>query len=174
MMNELISKAITFACIAHIKQKRKYTNESYISHCRNVADIVSTVTDDPDMICAAWLHDTVEDTDTTIQDISKEFNFKIAMLVFYLTDISRSEDGNRTIRKAMDRFHISHGASEAKTIKLADLIDNSSSIVKYDPGFAKVYMQEKKLLLKESLKEGDEELYERACKIVSDYYFEQL
>jgi hypothetical protein len=58
---------------------------------------------------------------------------------------------------------------KAKTIKLADLIDNSLDIQKHDPNFAKVYMQEKKALL-EVLREGDATLYARAKKIVDDYY----
>ena len=57
---------------------------------------------------------------------------------------------------------------EAKTIKLADLIDNSKSILEYDPKFAKVYMAEKKLLL-EVLEDGDKSLWLLAHKIVHDY-----
>ena len=57
----------------------------------------------------------------------------------------------------------------AQTIKLADLIDNSASITKYDPKFAKVYMKEKKDLL-EVLDKGDKNLYKKAEKIIGEFY----
>jgi hypothetical protein len=71
-----------------------------------------------------------------------------------LTDVSRPEDGNRAARKAIDLAHTAKASPAAKTIKLADLIDNTRSIVERDPDFAKVYLQEKARLL-EVLQEGD-------------------
>jgi (p)ppGpp synthase/HD superfamily hydrolase len=53
-------KAAQFAKLAHKNQRRKYTDEPYSEHCRRVAEIVASVTDDFEMIAAAWLHDTVE------------------------------------------------------------------------------------------------------------------
>jgi len=86
------------------------------------------------------------------------------ILVEQLTDISGPSDGNRTTRKEIDRQHTSKSYPDAKTIKLADLIDNQFSIVKRDPNFAKVYLKEKGLLL-EVLKEGDKTLYNMALKL---------
>jgi hypothetical protein len=81
-----------------------------------------------------------------------------------LTDISRPNDGDRKIRKAIDRNHLAGASARAQTIKLADLIDNSRSIVERDPDFAKVYLAEKRELLA-VLTEGDETLLNRARAI---------
>lgn len=170
----LIDWACEFAEFAHKGQKRKYTGEPYINHPVEVAQIVATVTDDVNMICAALLHDVIEDTWVTLEQLSSQklgFGKPVAELVFWLTDISNPEDGNRKKRKEIDRLHISAAPVDAKTIKLADLISNSKSIVEHDPDFAKVYMEEKKLLL-EVLKGGDEFLYKRAKLIIDEYYSE--
>jgi (p)ppGpp synthase/HD superfamily hydrolase len=170
-MSELINKARTYAKEAHetIGQVRKYTGDPYIVHPAAVAKLVSTVTDDVEMICAAWLHDVVEDTNKTIEDIEREFGEGIAELVENLTDISKPENGNRNTRKAIDLEHTRQASPRAKTVKLADLIDNSKTITQHDPKFAKVYMAEKRKLL-EVLKEGDSGLYEIARSIVESYY----
>ena len=63
-----------------------------------------------------------------------------------LTDISKPFDGNRKTRKEIDRRHLKFATPTAKTIKLADLIDNSKTIVKYDEKFAPVYMAEKSII----------------------------
>ena len=115
------------------------------------------------------LHDTVEDTDVTIDNITDHFGDEVAELVGWLTDVSKPEDGNRAHRKAMDRAHIADAPAEAKTIKLADMIDNSNSITTHDPKFAKVYMVEKAMLL-EVLQEGDADLFAWASQIVDDWF----
>ncbi len=154
----LETKAREFATLYHNGQLRKYINTPYIEHPEAVASIVKTVVHTEEMIAAALLHDTVEDTDATLVQINNVFGFKIYQLVEMLTDISIPSDGNRNIRKRIDRDHISKASPAAKTIKLADLIDNSSSIIKYDKKFAKVYLQEMKSLL-EVLKDGDQKLW---------------
>lgn len=74
-MDELIKKARSYAKQAHeeVQQRRKYTGDPYIVHPAAVANLVSTVTSDVEMICAAWLHDVVEDTSKTLDDIEQEF-----------------------------------------------------------------------------------------------------
>ena len=164
-----IAKSIAFAHEVHIGHKRKYTGEPYTYHLFSVARIVQEVSGTPEMIAAAWLHDTVEDTPTTIADIIMHFGIEIAELVSDLTDVSKPDDGNRKVRKTIDRLHLAKASPKAKTIKLADLIDNAESIVQHDPKFAKVYMREKKLLL-EVLQEGDPKLHARASEIVRRYF----
>ncbi|MCP3683556.1 MAG: HD domain-containing protein [bacterium] len=166
-----IGKALEFARVAHIDQVRKYTNEPYISHPMAVAGLVAGVGGTESMVIAAILHDVVEDTHVEIDTIEKEFGLRVARYVSGLTDISKPEDGNRRIRKAVDRKHIARACIEVKTIKLADLIDNSKTIVTFDPKFAKVYMEEKRLLL-EVLHEGNFVLYGIACTLVENYYLE--
>ena len=170
---EVTSKARAFATKKHkeINQVRKYTDEPYINHPAAVVDLVRSVPHTKAMIAAAWLHDTVEDTNTTIDEIISHFGYEIAGMVEMLTDVSKKEDGNRKVRKTIDREHTAKASPQAKTIKLADLIDNSSSIVKRDPKFAEVYMEEKRLLL-EVLMEGDKTLYRKAKDIVDNYFCE--
>ena len=115
------------------------------------------------MVAAALLHDVVEDTDVSLEDISIKFGPDIADLVSDLTDVSKPEDGNRATRKALDRAHTARASAAAKTIKLADLISNSRSIVEFDPHFAKVYLKEKALLLG-VLTDGDQILWKKAHK----------
>lgn len=148
MIIELIKKAALYASNAHKDQLRKYTFEPYIVHPNNVINILKDagVTNE-NMLCAAYLHDTVEDCGVTFEDIQQEFNAEISGLVYYLTDISKKEDGNRATRKRIDREHILKGPVESVTIKLADLIDNTSSISKHDPGFARKYLAEKEQIL---------------------------
>tara|TARA_B100000131_G_scaffold27433_1_gene26041 strand:- start:6606 stop:7106 length:501 start_codon:yes stop_codon:yes gene_type:complete len=165
-MNPVVKKALEFATEAHSSQKRKYTGEPYIVHPVEVMSIVKTVEHDDEMLAAALLHDVVEDTPTSITDIRQHFGDDIASLVDDLTDVSKPEDGNRKTRKALDRAHTAKASARAQTIKLADLISNSSDILENDPRFAKVYLAEKELLL-EVLTKGNKELYERATKFLA-------
>ena len=149
-----------------IKQVRKYTGEPYWKHPEAVAAIVRTVPHDDDMVDAAYLHDVVEDTPCTLLTIENEFGAVVADYVWWLTDVSTSMDGNRAVRKQIDRRHTAAAPAKAKTIKLADLIDNSRNIVARDPGFARVYLKEKRLLLDEALRGGDATLWKMADDIV--------
>ena len=146
----LVEHARMFAHGAHfaVGQLRKYTNEPYIVHPAEVASIVATVPDaTEEMLAAAWLHDVVEDTGVTLDQVHLLFGADVAKLVFWLTDVSKPEDGNRAARKAIDRAHIAAAPAAAQTVKLADLISNTKSIMAHDEKFAKVYLEEKKLLL---------------------------
>lgn len=168
---KLINFAYNFAKKAHGEQKRKYTEEPYINHPVAVAKIVASVTDDCELICAALLHDVIEDTEVTYEEIKKNFWHHIADLVLEVSDVSTLADGNRAIRKAIDRDHLAKASNDGKTIKLADLIHNSSSICEYDEGFARTYIKEKAELL-EVLKEGNACLHKQASDIVRKYYAE--
>lgn len=143
-------RARYFATAAHaaVGQLRKYTNEPYIVHPAEVAQIlVSVGIYDSEVLQAAWLHDTVEDTDVSVELIHNLFGERVARLVREVTDASTPEDGNRAIRKAIDRDNLEAASPEAQSIKLADLISNTSSIVRHDKKFAKVYLEEKEQLL---------------------------
>ena len=87
-MPNLIGRARIFAGLAHGSQKRKYTGEPYIVHPVEVSEIVAWHNGSKEMIAAALLHDTVEDTDVTIDDIRNEFGNAVALLVDDLTDVS--------------------------------------------------------------------------------------
>lgn len=163
---DLEHRAAVFAAAAHARkdQRRKYTGEPYIEHPRAVVELVRSVPHDEAMLAAAWLHDTVEDTEVDLSEIVREFGADVGALVEQLTDVSKPTDGNRKVRKALDCAHLRNASPRAKTIKLADLIDNSHSIIERDPEFAKVYLAEKRELLA-VLTEGDETLLNRAREI---------
>jgi (p)ppGpp synthase/HD superfamily hydrolase len=173
MHTEERAKAFATHWHASIDQRRRYSNEEYINHPAGVVEIVRSVPHTEAMLCAAWLHDVVEDTPATLADVEREFGTEVAELVEMLTDVSRPEDGNRAVRKEMDRLHTAMASPSAKTIKLADLIHNSQSILQFDPGFARVYLREKRLLL-DVLQEGDKELMRQAEKILLDAHVGNL
>lgn len=160
-MTELLGRALLFAGKAHAGQTRKYTGEPYLNHCIEVAGMVAGVSGSVEMIAAALLHDTIEDTPTTLADLEREFGIAVSYLVNQVTDVSRPSDGNRAKRKRMDRDHLAIASAEAQTIKIADIISNTASIVERDPDFAKVYLREKAELLP-VLTKGDRRLWERA------------
>ena len=166
---DLAERARVFATAAHaaVGQLRKYTNEPYIVHPAEVVQIVSTRPHDPEMLAAAWLHDTVEDTGVTIETIRAEFGSKVAELVGWLTDVSRPEHGNRAVRKALDRAHTAQAPAEAQTIKLADIISNTRSIGEHDEKFAKTYFEEKRMQL-EVMHKGDPILWQEAKQIIGE------
>jgi len=163
---DLVDRAREFATAAHrgVGQLRKYTGQPYDEHLHRVAEIVRTVTDDPEMLAAGWLHDVVEDTPTTIEEIGREFGPGVRELVDALTDVSRPHHGNRVVRKALDREHLAAAPARAQTVKLADLIDNCDDICKHAPGFGRVYLEEMGLLL-DVLASADPKLMGRARKV---------
>lgn len=167
VMSEFVHKAYQFAKKAHKGQKRKYTFEPYINHPVEVMQIVSTVPHTEEMLAAALGHDLYEDCGITYDEFAKEFGIITAWYIDQLSDVSKPEDGNRAKRKEIDRQHTATAHPNAKTIKLADLISNSRSIVKHDKDFARVYIKEKELLL-EVLTEGDATLYAQAKQIVEE------
>jgi (p)ppGpp synthase/HD superfamily hydrolase len=166
-----IQLAQQFAHEAHdsIGQKRKYTGEPYWVHTDEVALIVSSVTNDEDMIAAAHLHDVLEDV-TGINPVYNRvkimatFGVDVVHLVDDLTDVYVREafpSFNRSHRKRLERERIGKTSAPAKTIKLADLISNTKSIVQHDEGFAKTYLKEKFELLG-FLADGDSTLLGQA------------
>ncbi|UUZ75423.1 HD domain-containing protein [Polaromonas sp. P1(28)-13] len=169
-LNPQLQHAIMFAngSFCAVGQVRKYTGEPYIHHPIRVMafiDQANVVTDT--MRKAAILHDCMEDTAVTYEDIERNFGKGVADLVDQLTDIARLEDGVRAVRCNINRAHTAKATPEAKTIKLADVIDNCENIVELAPSFATTYLEEKRLLL-EVLTEGDARLYRHAHSIVHD------
>jgi (p)ppGpp synthase/HD superfamily hydrolase len=149
-MNDIVDRAELFARAAHgaIGQIRKYTGEAYVTHPIRVMGLVKTVLKDPDALAAALLHDVIEDTELTKEDILTEFGPGVAEMVVALSDPPKVEGGpNRKARKALDRDRLSKASASVQTIKVADMIDNTESIVAHDPKFAKIYLEEKRLLL---------------------------
>ena len=161
--------ALTYATAAHaaVGQRRKYTHEPYIVHPIRVANTVDSYGGTDDMISAAYLHDVVEDTRITIEDINDMFGSVVAVIVDGLTDVSVPEDGNRAVRKAMDRQHSADATWAAQFVKCADIIDNAADIGDNDPSFNVVYRKEMVSLLEVLDKVKDEPIYAAAVKAVA-------
>lgn len=130
---ELYAKARDFAAKKHAGQLRKGANrEPYITHPIEVAKLVSEATggNDEILIAAAVLHDTIEDTDTSYDDLREEFNSEIADLVAEVTDDTRLPSD---VRKAKQAADMPKKSDRAKMIKMADKISNLRSIRESPP-----------------------------------------
>jgi GTP diphosphokinase / guanosine-3',5'-bis(diphosphate) 3'-diphosphatase len=142
---ELTRLARAFAQHKHRDQLRKYSKQPYIVHLDSVVRILRAHgVEDPQVLAAAYLHDTVEDTETTIEEVYNEFGEEVAKLVYWLTD---AEQGRRKIRKIMSAWRLGGAPWDAKIIKLADFIDNTDDICEHDRHFAPVYLAEKRKIL---------------------------
>lgn len=149
----VVLKAKDFATRAHAAQVRKYTNEPYMVHPIRVAHRLTQEKFPDHVVAAAMMHDVLEDTPVKYGHIEKEFGPHIAKLVNEVTDVSRKSDGNRAIRKLIDRAHLAASSHYGASIKLSDLLDNTQDILQHDKKFAKVYIPEAKGLL-EVLRHG--------------------
>ncbi|TDP48204.1 HD domain-containing protein [Zavarzinia compransoris] len=145
----MIEAAKAFATRAHAAagQRRKYTGAPYIEHPAAVAALVAAAGGDAAMIAAAWLHDVVEDTGVPLAAIEVDFGPEVAELVSWLTKPEASGAGDREARKAQECAHLAAAPVRAKAVKLADLIDNTATVVERDPIFAATYLREKLAVL---------------------------
>ena len=157
-----------FANVAHKGQIRKYTGEDYIVHPMAVSKMVKRHGGSKVQQAAALLHDVVEDTQYTLADINANFGHEVTTLVQWLTDTSRPEDGNRAIRKEIDRKRLAEAPAEAQFVKLADMIDNSKTIFVFDKGFAPKFAAEMALLVEDMTKVVGSSLWLEAHKVLKD------
>lgn len=158
---ELAYRAMLFARDVHQSQKRKYTGAPYADHLAEVAGIVATVDASQEAIATAWLHDCREDQGVSGEELEARFGMRVAVGVALLSDF---ETGNRAERKAAGRERLASAPGWVQTIKCADLISNTGSIVMHDPKFAVVYLEEKRLLLN-VLNSADNRLWAIASSI---------
>ena len=154
--------AMILARSLHREQRRKYTNEPYIVHLAEVAGIVASVNANDAMLCCAWLHDCMEDQGIKPGELTSSFGADVDFGVTLLSDL---EEGNRATRKALSRERLAAAPDWVQTIKCADLISNTNSIVQHDPNFAVVYLAEKRLLL-DVMTKADPRLHAMARQIV--------
>lgn len=154
--------AMIFARACHADQVRKYTGNPYTDHLAEVAGIVAAVSPLENDIAVAWLHDCMEDQGVTHAELCNRFGNYVADAVLMLSDL---EIGNRADRKAAARARLANAAGWIQTIKCADLISNTASIVKHDPDFAVIYLEEKRLLLDAMTKADPRLLNIARCQI---------
>jgi (p)ppGpp synthase/HD superfamily hydrolase len=164
-----------FITLKHFEQKRKYTGEPYFQHLLAVAKMTENAAIHGYEI--GLCHDLLEDTDCTdfelmdalaIFGYSADANRSIVNGVIELTDVYTHEAYphlNRAMRKELEAERLWTISKNSQTIKYCDFIDNTKSIVQYDPGFAKVYLAEKQRVLF-GMTLGDRALYDIASGLV--------
>ncbi|MBQ2209165.1 MAG: HD domain-containing protein [Prevotella sp.] len=136
----LLDNAIVFAVRAHAGTERRGKSFPYIVHPMEAVEIVATMTRDQELLAAAVLHDTVEDTDVTLEQIRTEFGDRIASLVASESDImpegvSEEDDGEflssswRSRKQtAIDR--LARASHDAKIVALGDKLSNMRAIAR--------------------------------------------
>lgn len=182
--NDLERQVWQFAVVAHGEQRRKYNNEPYVRHVERVAQTVMAYGGTTGMVMAALLHDVLEDTPVTEQEMHTFLEevcagtivkpAEVLQMVLELTDQFTKDHApghNRKRRKQMEVERQGKISPRAQTIKLADIIDNTRDIIAQDISFAKVYLPEIVALL-EVLKSAEPfRLYLLACYEVQKALF---
>ena len=126
----LLDRAITFAVKAHQGMERKGKGFPYIVHPMEAVCIVATMTNDQELLAAAALHDVIEDTDTTADDLKKEFGERVAMLVEAESDDksggSKAETWHQRKQDTLDRLR--NADLDIKIVALGDKLSNMRAI----------------------------------------------
>lgn len=133
MKDALVVKAAQFAAQKHKGQIRKGRDECpYIDHLKSVANVIAEVggIDDPQIIAAAWLHDTLEDTETTSEELEATFGKRVRRLVEEVTD---DKSLPKAERKQQQIQHSPELAPDAVLIKLGDKISNIIDVTHTPP-----------------------------------------
>jgi guanosine-3',5'-bis(diphosphate) 3'-pyrophosphohydrolase len=128
----LLFKALAFSAEKHTKQRRKDIDKTpYINHPISLANILAQRwVIDENVLCAAILHDTIEDTETTVEELQEHFGEKITSIVLEVTDDKSLE---KSVRKQKQIEHAATISHEAKLVKLADKIANITDIINTPP-----------------------------------------
>ncbi|MFT4629632.1 MAG: guanosine-3',5'-bis(diphosphate) 3'-pyrophosphohydrolase [Arenicella sp.] len=130
---QLFIKALVFAAHKHKDQRRKDVDASpYINHPIALIDVLVNEGGVTDMatICAALLHDTVEDTEATAEELATQFGDEIASIVM---EVSDDKTLSKEDRKQAQVKHSAHLSTKAKAVKLADKTSNLRDMIKSPP-----------------------------------------
>ena len=129
--SELLDRAIVFAVKAHHNTERRGKGFPYIVHPLESVEIVATITPDQELLAAAALHDTIEDTEVTVEDIRKEFGDRIANIVHAESDLETegvSEEDSWHARKQAAIARLAAAPYEAKIVAMGDKLSNMRAI----------------------------------------------
>lgn len=133
MSHKILLQTINFAALAHRNQRRKDPDSTpYINHPIGVANLISTVGNDDDLVTlqAALLHDTIEDTDVTYEDLVEHFGNEVADIV---VEVSDDKSLSKVARKKKQIEHSAHISNRAKTVKFADKLYNIRDLARSPP-----------------------------------------
>ena len=148
-MTNPIIHAAKLAEQLHAGQTRKYTGRPYIEHPARVAGRIARRGLSEPFVCAAWLHDVLEDCDVDFSRLLNMYDMPldVCFIVHMLTNPSKQHpELNRAERKKMDAKHLSNTPREVRMIKLADRTDNLRELDPAQP-FALQYLGESNALL---------------------------
>ena len=128
---DLLDRAIKFAVDAHHNTERRGKGFPYIVHPLEAVEIVATITPDQELLAAAALHDTIEDTDVTVEQIRAEFGDRIAELVHAESDqftegVSEEDSWHARKQAAIDR--LAAASHDAKIVAMGDKLSNMRAI----------------------------------------------
>jgi (p)ppGpp synthase/HD superfamily hydrolase len=139
-MDELIKKARDFAELHHRNETRKFSSSPYFVHPGNVAKLMEEFKQTPEIIAAAYLHDIIENTTITYEDLLREFGKKVADLDLELTSDKNACDKSTKAQYLSKKMQIM--SQDALTIKLGDRLDNVSRLFEADESFRNRYVKE--------------------------------
>lgn len=125
---ELFDKAAHFAISAHANTERRAKGFPYIIHPMEAAAIVATMTTDPELLAAAILHDTLEDTEVTFEELRSQFGNRVAYLVLAESDngILRQTTWRESKSRAVER--LANASHEGKIVAMGDKLSNLRAI----------------------------------------------
>ena len=128
-MGILLKRALDQAAVWHRDQKRKYPDVDvpYVSHLAGVAVILSRHGFDEEVVAAGALHDSIEDTGVTAEELRGLFGARVAQLVVDVSEADKSESWEVRKQRYLEHFKVKHW--DAQAITLADKIDNFQSII---------------------------------------------
>ena len=138
-----VDKAIKFAVDAHSNTERRGKGFPYVIHVLEAMEIVATITNDPELLAAAALHDTVEDTDVTVDQIREGFGDRVASIVKSESDemtagVSESDSWRSRKQAAISR--LAAASHDAKVVALGDKLSNMRAIARdYDKSGDKLW-----------------------------------
>ena len=130
---KLLDRAIIFAVNAHAGTERRGKGFPYIVHPLEAVEIVATITPDQELLAAAALHDTVEDTDVTVEDIEREFGPRVAAIVASESDempegLTEEQSWHGRKQAAIDRLKAA--SADSKIVAMGDKLSNMRAIAR--------------------------------------------
>ena len=132
---EVVKNAELFAKKKHSGMVKKDGNTTHSKHLEDVVNRLKSLgITDKEILCAGWLHDTIEDTDTTFDDLFAKFGSRVAVIVFAL---SKDKSLSRKPREQNYVKQLREASIDAKIIKLCDISANLSSLKNYDASKSK-------------------------------------
>jgi hypothetical protein len=166
MTADLIERARIYATSAHprINHGPKFVAQPYQAHLEAVARIVRKHDASDTTLAAAWLHDALEDTPATLNELRAEFGAEVAQLLHELLIVSLPSQGSRAERLQIDCAHLARASAPAKLIKLADLIEDCQHVKKLPDAAQRQFLDDMAAYL-QALSGGAPALHDQATRL---------